>query len=115
MQHRDKQKYLSDMRDRATFVVEVLGERSQEDLNSDRILRSAIERELSVLGEALYQLHQLDPQLAEKIDNWREIIRFRHVLVHGYSILKMDMIWDVAMDDLTPLIQQLDVLMADNK
>ena len=108
---RDPQKYLSDMLDRANFVVEVLVKRSRMELDSDRLLRSAIERELSILGEALYQLHQAEPKLAEKIDNWREIIRFRHVLVHGYSVLNMDMIWDVVRDDLPGLIGQLETLL----
>jgi len=106
-------KFLKDMLDRARFVVETLAGRSVEDLKSNRLLRSAIERELSIVGEALFQLHRINPQLAEKIENWNAIIRFRHVLVHGYTTLKMEMIWDVARDDLLPLIEQLEGLIAE--
>ncbi len=111
MAHKDPHKYLNDMRDRAAFAVELLADRARQDLNSDRVLRSALERELSIVGEALYQLHQIAPAIATKIENWQEIIRFRHVLVHGYSTLDMDVIWDVVRDDLNPLILQIEIML----
>jgi len=108
----ETQKYLSDMRNCAAFVVEILADRQRADLDTDRVLRSATERELSVVGEALYQLHRTAPEQAQKIDNWRAIVRFRHILVHGYSTIDMDMIWDVTQFDLKPLIEQIDSLLA---
>jgi len=76
-------KYLEDMLDRASFVSDFMKDKSLEDLANDRPVRSAVERELMVLGEALYQLHQRSPEVAERINYWKEIISFRHVLVHG--------------------------------
>ena len=61
----DPRKYLCDMQDKATFVVEVLEDRTCDDLHNDRLLRSAVERELMTLGEALIQLHRVDPETAE--------------------------------------------------
>jgi uncharacterized protein with HEPN domain len=104
---RDPRKYLSDMLDRAEFVSRLLADRSLADLEEDRVLRSAVERELMVLGEAIYQLHRLAPDKAEQILGWDEIIRFRHILVHGYDVLEMEVIWDAVNNDLQPLIQQL--------
>ena len=109
----DPRKYLCDMQDRAKFVVEVLENRTCNDLHNDRLLRSAVERELMALGEALIQLHRVNPEIAERIDKWNDIMGFRHVLVHGYDILDMEIIWDVVKDDLPQLIEQLDSMLSD--
>jgi uncharacterized protein with HEPN domain len=107
----DPLKYLADMRDRAVFVVEILQDKTVADLSQNRILRSCVERELSIVGEALYQMHKIRPEVAERIDNWRAIVRFRHILVHGYAAVDLNMMWEVTRDDLTPLITQLDSLL----
>ncbi len=77
-----------------------MADKSLADLEENRPIRSAVERELMVLSEALYQLHRNFPEVAEQITSWREIIGFRHALVHGYDSLKMPVIWDVINDDL---------------
>lgn len=105
-------KFLNDMLDRAAFALSLMKDKTLDDLVNNRLIRSAVERELMVLGEALYQLHGLHPAIAEQVDSWREIIAFRHVLVHGYESLNMQVIWSVIRDDLAPLIVQLEALLA---
>ncbi len=107
----DAKKYLSDMLDRAQFVREYMADKSLDDLINERPIRSAVERELMVLGEAMYQLHRQFPELAEQIDSWNKIIHFRHVLVHGYDSLNMRVIWETIQGKLDPLIQQLETLL----
>jgi uncharacterized protein with HEPN domain len=111
---RDPRKFLSDMLDRAQFVSQLLAERSVTELKTDRVLRSAVERELMVLGEALYQLHRVAPETAERVKRWDDIIGFRHILVHGYEILDLDIIWDAVKNDLPPLIEQLESLLPED-
>lgn len=76
----DPRKYLTDMLDRAQFVSQFMANKTLDDLENDRPTRSAVERELMVLGEALYPLHRIHPTIAERIDSWKRIIGFRHVL-----------------------------------
>ncbi len=109
----DPRKYLTDMLDRATFVLQFMADKSLDDLENDRPTRSAVERELMVLGEALYQLHRIHPIIAERIDSWNRIIGFRHVLVHGYDSLDMRILWDAIQDDLEPLIGRIETLLAE--
>jgi uncharacterized protein with HEPN domain len=90
----DPRKFLTDMVDRATFASQFMADKSLDDLMHNRPVRSAVERELMVLGEALYQLHRNFPQIAEQIDSWQQIIGFRHVLVHGYDSLNVRVIWE---------------------
>ncbi|MCC7474326.1 MAG: DUF86 domain-containing protein [Pirellulales bacterium] len=110
---RDPKKYLSDMLDRAQFAVQLLADRSAADLESDRLLRSAIEREMMVLGEALYQLHRIAPKIAQRINRWDDIIGFRHILVHGYDQLEMKIIWDAVKLDVPLLIEQLNEMLTE--
>jgi uncharacterized protein with HEPN domain len=111
---RDPRKYLFDMLDRAQFVTGLLRTRTIDDLVNDRVLRSAVERELSIVGEALMQLNAAAPAQAQRIHQWREIIGFRHVLVHGYGELNMQTIWDTVRDDLPVLIEQVEAMLNDS-
>ena len=47
--------------------------------------RSAVERQFEIIGEALGQLARLDPAMAERITDFRRVIAFRNILVHGYG------------------------------
>ncbi len=61
--------------------------RSYENYTTDKQLRRAVEREFEIIGEALTQLRKIDAPLAESITDWRAIIGFRNVLIHGYGIV----------------------------
>ena len=110
---RDSRKFLGDMLDRAQFVSHLLVDKTVTDLESDRLLRSAVERELMVLGEALCQLHRIAPERAEQITRWDDIIGFRHILVHGYDVLDMQIVWDATKQDLPQLIHQLELMLSE--
>jgi uncharacterized protein with HEPN domain len=77
-----------------------------EDYKKDRAFRSAVERELQIIGEAITQLDRISPQTAEKISEHRNIIGFRNVLVHGYDSLDPDTVWDVVENKLSELLIQ---------
>ena len=75
------EKYLFDMMDSCQFLVEFVKDKSLENLRMDRGFRSAVERELQIIGEALHVLSKNNPAVAEKISDYKRIIRFRHILV----------------------------------
>ncbi len=110
---RDPKKYLHDMLDRARTVTGFIQGRSQKELETDRLFRSAVERELMVIGEALHQLHETAPDLAEQIHSYREIIGFRHVLVHGYHSIRPEILWQTIVEDIPLLTKQLEDLLPD--
>jgi uncharacterized protein with HEPN domain len=49
------------------------------------MLRSAVERQFEIIGEALSQLAKIDPAVAARIPDLRRIVGFRNVLIHGYD------------------------------
>ncbi len=91
----DPQKYLYDILGACEFLSEFTIDRTVDDYADDRGFRSAVERELQIIGEAVMQLERVAPQLASRISEHRNIIGFRHVLVHGYDSLRATTVWDV--------------------
>ena len=49
------------------------------------MVRSAVERQLVISGEALNQMIRLDDAMAAKIREHRRIIGLRNILVHSYA------------------------------
>ena len=77
------------------------------------LLRSAVERQMQNLGEALAQLAKIDPPLATRIRDHAQIIGFRNVLVHGYVTLNHARVWDAVQVDLPGLQDNLKALLTD--
>jgi|CXWL01.1.fsa_nt_gi uncharacterized protein with HEPN domain len=107
---RDPEKYFWNMLDSCQFVLELTTGKSIEDYKGDRVFRSAIERELQIIGEALMQLKFRNPEAAAKVLEYEKIIRFRHVLVHGYEDIRPDYVWEVITQKLPPLRTELKTL-----
>ena len=91
----DPEKYLHDVVSSCEFLLEFTTGRTVDDFARDRGFRSAVERELQIVGEAVMQLERVAPQVAARISEYRNIIGFRHVLVHGYDSLHPATVWKV--------------------
>ena len=107
MPPRDPKKYLYDIVDCCEFILEITKGKTVADYKHDRIFRSALERELQIIGEAMLQLDSSSPEISEKITQHRNIIGFRHVLVHGYSSLDPDTVWNVVETKVKILLEQI--------
>ncbi len=110
---RDRESFLFDIYDSAMFLVEFTRNENFARYQKDRPFRRAIERELEIVGEALFQLKKLDPRLAARITESERIIGFRHVIVHGYFNLKQDVVWTILKNKLGLLIQEVGGLLTD--
>ena len=72
----------------ATAAIDTMtAGKSFADFDSDLVLRSAVERQFEILGEALNRLDRLDPTLGAKIPDLRQIVAFRNILIHGYAVI----------------------------
>ncbi|WP_159712694.1 HepT-like ribonuclease domain-containing protein [Geminicoccus flavidas] len=56
----------------------------------------AVERQLTILGEALNALRKLEPDILQGLPDADYAIRMRHVLVHGYAEINADQVWSIA-------------------
>jgi uncharacterized protein with HEPN domain len=103
---RNPKKYLYDIVNCSEFVLQLTKEKTVDDYKNDRVFRSALERELQVIGEAMLQLDHISPETVEKTSEHRNIIGFRHVLVHGYDSLDPDTVWNVVEIKIEILLNQ---------
>ena len=75
------------------------------------MVRSAVERQFEIIGEALAQVLRLDPSLRSKISDSERIIAFRNRLVHGYSSVADDVVWGILEANLPSLQEEVAALM----
>jgi uncharacterized protein with HEPN domain len=113
MGRRTPQAPLHDMAEAADAVAEFLAGESCDSYATNRLLRSAVERQLTIVGEAMRRLLQMAPQLAARIDRSREVVAFRNVLAHGYDTVVPARVWEIATADLPVLRQQAAELLAE--
>ena len=59
------------------------------------MFRSAVERQLMVIGEAIAQLSKLDRTLADRLLDSPQIIAFRNRLIPDYGQVDHAMVWGV--------------------
>ena len=84
---RDVRAYLADMVESAGFIGQFIDGRALDSYRLDVMLRSAVERQLEIIGEAISRLARTDPTLAGRISDVPSIIGFRNVIAHGYDIV----------------------------
>jgi len=74
-------------------------------------MRSAVERQLEILGEALGQLEKADPALAQAVPQLRSAVDLRNLLIHGYAKVDDRIIWNTACRDVPAMAKDLDRLL----
>ena len=102
MQH-DPRALLWDIGHAADVVAEFIRGKEIEDYRGDLLLRSAVERQLTILGEAVVQLSKLAPAIAEQIPERSSVVAFRNLLIHGYAAVVDEIVWGVLRSDLPVL------------
>jgi uncharacterized protein with HEPN domain len=91
----ETKKYLYDIARAAASAAQFVEGKTFADYTSDVMLRSAVERQLEIVGEALAQLARTDPTTASKISEYKRIIAFRNILIHGYAEIDHRIVWSV--------------------
>lgn len=103
----DPRTYLWEARQAAVLVVQFVEGRTWDDYSKDRMLRSAVERQFEIVGEALNKLRRTDETLAAQIPDLPGIVVFRNLLIHGYATVD-DRLGGVASNRAAPLASVLE-------
>ncbi|MCY3914972.1 MAG: DUF86 domain-containing protein [Chloroflexi bacterium] len=105
---RDRMRLL-DMRDAAEKARRIATGRTRADLDSDDMLDLALVKAIEIIGEAANHVSEDTRALAPDID-WGKIIGMRNRLIHDYTNINLDVLWEVITYQLPPLITALNRL-----
>lgn len=100
------EKYLSDI----LMAIDLI-EKFTVDVNdfnaysTDLKTQSAVERQLSIIGEALNKFNKIETSI--EIENDKQIIGFRNRLVHAYDSIDSSIVWAILKVHLPKLKEEI--------
>lgn len=97
----------------ARAVAKFIEGRSEGELVDDLLLRSAVERQLEILGEALKHLRKDDPATLARVPEADRIIGMRNVIAHEYGEIDYGVVWSAITMRLPGLVAVLGDLLAE--
>lgn len=103
-------KYLWDAIAAAQQALQFVSGKSFDDYQNDALLRSGVERQLLIVGEALSRLRQIDPTTAAHIPDLPRAIGLRNILAHAYADVDDVLVWGLVCGPLAQLIADLQAL-----
>lgn len=111
MTRRNPMVYVYHMQDYARSARNMAQGYSREDVDSNEMLRLALMKAVEIIGEGSSQLPDDFRSLHPEIP-WDKMRGLRNRLVHAYDRIDLDALWDIVQNDIPPLIQQLEDLIA---
>jgi uncharacterized protein with HEPN domain len=111
---RDPRALLWEAKNAAEAIIDFTQGKTYNEFARDLLLRSAVERQFEIIGEALAQLAKTDPELAAKVPDLARIVAFRNILIHGYAVIDREVVWRVVEQNLPELRVTLVALLAED-
>lgn len=94
-------------------IERFLSGKGYHDYVADELLRSAVERQFEILGEALSQLGKKAPEFVARVPQASKAIGFRNVLIHGYAMVDDAIAWQAASRNLPSRLSSLREILAE--
>ena len=82
-------------------------DKTRDDLDSDRKLVLALVKSVETIGEAASKISEECQKNLSQIP-WADIIGMRNRLIHAYFEINLDILWKTLIEDLPPLIADLE-------
>ena len=97
---------LRHMLDAARLAQSFIEGKTRESLSADFQLALALQKAIEIIGEAATQTSNDCRNKIPRIP-WLDIIAMRNRLIHGYADINLDILWKTVIDDLPPLVSEL--------
>lgn len=107
MRHKLILKYILDI-ESIVEEVEIVRSTFNEDFNkfeTDIISQRAIERQLSIIGEAMNKMKKIDQDI--EITGVKHIIGLRNLIIHSYDAIEPEMLWSIIHRDIPVLKKEI--------
>jgi uncharacterized protein with HEPN domain len=86
---------------------------SRDAFLADRTLQLVVAHLTLIIGEAMRQAERSAPSLIDAIPDLRDIVDTRNRVIHGYDDVNLQLLWDIAQDDVPGLKATVDALLRD--
>jgi len=106
MSRRDDTIYLRHMIEHARTATELSGGKDRSSLDTEPMLRYALLHLVCILGEAANRVSATGRTKYRQVP-WRNLIGMRNMVIHGYDVVDLDILWKTVETDLPALIQTL--------
>ncbi len=110
---RSREAYLADIIEACDAIDAALLGVDVDAYLSNRVVRSAVEREFIIIGEAIASLARMDADLAGRITHARLIVGFRNRLAHDYAAIDDEAVLRIAQRDVPALRDEARSLLAE--
>ena len=106
---REKSEYLQDILVAAQQARTHARGLTFSEFTQSRLHRSAVQWELTVIGEASARI-SLDTKVAHPEIPWSQMTGMRNRIVHRYFSIDLDILWSVIREDLPVLVDRVGTL-----
>lgn len=103
--------YLSDIVEACDAIASAIAGLDLHGYQSNRLVRSSVEREFIIIGEAIAALARHAPEVFGEITHARRIVDFRNQLTHEYATVDDALVWAIADRDVPVLRRECEALM----
>lgn len=106
----ESKKYLDDILQSIIRIETFIGNKKTFDnYKSNEMLKSSVERQIEIIGEAMNQILKLHPDV--QITNARKVVNARNRLIHGYDDIDDGTIWAIIINHLPLLKTEIEKLL----
>ncbi len=105
---------LGHMLDAAKEAVSFARGATRNTVDTDRQLALALAKCIEIVGEAASRVSKQRREQLPQIP-WPSIINMRNRLIHAYSDIDLDVLWQTVIEDLPPLIAELERIVPSEK
>jgi uncharacterized protein with HEPN domain len=109
---RDARAYLSDIVTSCDAIESAVAGMALPDYLATRLVRSSVEREFTIIGEAVTMLSRMAPHVFSAITHARRIVDFRNQLTHEYQSIDDEAVWVIVDRDVPVLRAECERLLA---
>jgi uncharacterized protein with HEPN domain len=107
---RSERLYLTDIRDAIDRILDYTSKERGDFIAGPRT-QDAVGRDIEIIGEATRGVSDATRTAHPEIP-WRDMADMRNKVIHDYFRADLEVVWDVVTNDLRPLRQQIDGLLA---
>ena len=103
---RDARAYLADIVESCAAIQAATQYMTLQEYRTNRLVRSSVEREFIIIGEAMAALDRAAPQVFRSITKARRIVDFRNQLTHEYPTVDDAIVWAIVETDVPVLVRE---------